>query len=666
MEKNNEAIVHNDLEEILNEEIEYDELMKQVDEVIGSDKPIGEATAEEAAPKECVEQPGEQLADQKVMEQSVEYREAASETPVKSSKKPLWALLIAIVVLTAGYFGLCAYAHSLDTFYPGQAINGVDVSGMTVSQAQTALEEALSAQQVTLTHAETGEVLAALPLMELGYDLEDFAGDAQFWMDTQQDRNFAGKGWAFANFLLGRWPGGSNWPDYDGEERIQTLTKLSGELYQEPVHAAYELGEDVIRITKARDGRTLNVAELTGALLDTGLYSRDWQTDIYFETLPADTFTAQELHDEVYGTMVNASYDPETEMIVPEQIGVDFNVATAQAAINGAEPGHTVDIEATVERPAVTAEVLEEVLFRDVLGEWKTHVSGTAARINNVKLSAATINGYVMNAGDVFSYNEAVGQRTAANGYQAAPAYIRGETVDEIGGGICQTSSTLYYACLLAQVEIVERYPHRYVPAYIPWGMDATVSWGGPDYKFANNSDYPIKIVTEYSKGYLTVKLLGTQTLDTTVKMTNEVVSTTPWVTVYEVDETLAPGTPEKEKTSPYTGYKVKAYRNIYDADGKLISSTLESTNDYKVRNKVIVQAPPVTGTGIPVVTDPVTGEVEVVAPGSGEIPVQPQPETADPDQIVPEQPVPSVGETAAPEQSAEVSTPVEPVVEET
>ena len=630
MEENKEAVVYNDLEDVLKEEIGYEELMRQVDEVIGSDISMENVDAE-GATETCAEQPNEPAVDQKTMEQKTAYREIIPEAPAKGGKKPLWALLIVIVVLTASYLGLCAYADSLNTFYPRQSINGVDVSGMTVPQAQTALEEALFAQQVTLTHAETGEVLTTVPLLELGYDVEDFAGDAQFWMDTQQNRSFLGKGWAFANFLFGRWPGGSNWPDYDRAVQGRTLNKLAAELNEAPIHAAYAFQENGLRITKAKDGRKMNASALANQLRAYDLCGNGYRAEVSFDVLPADTFTAQELHDEIYGTMVNASYDRENEAIQPERVGVDFNVAAAQAAINGAEPGQTVDIEATVERPVVTAEILQEVLFRDVLGEWKTHVSGTAARINNVKLSAATINGYVMNAGDVFSYNEAVGQRTAANGYQAAPAYIRGETVDEIGGGICQTSSTLYYACLLAQVEIVERYPHRYVPAYIPWGMDATVSWGGPDYKFANNTVYPIRIVTEYAKGYLTVKILGTKTLDTTVKMTNEVVSTTPWVTVYEVDETLAPGTPDTQKTSPYTGYKVLAYRNLYDKDGKLISSTLESTNNYKVRNQVIVQAPPVPAASVPVVTDPVTGEVDVV------IPELAQPEESAPEQSAPE-----------------------------
>ena len=183
-----------------------------------------------------------------------------------------------------------------------------------------------------------------------------------------------------------------------------------------------------------------------------------------------------------------------------------------------------------------------------------------------------------MNSGDVFSYNDVVGQRTAARGYQAAPAYVQGETVDEIGGGICQTSSTLYLACLRSNLEITERYAHRYVPAYITAGMDATVSWGGPDYKFTNNSLYPIKIVTIYENNYLTVRILGTNVDGTSVKMTNEHLSTTPYETVYEDDPTLAPGT-EKVKTTPYTGYKYRTYRNVYDANGKLISSTYEAVS---------------------------------------------------------------------------------------
>ena len=294
-------------------------------------------------------------------------------------------------------------------------------------------------------------------------------------------------------------------------------------------------------------------------------------------------------------------------------------------------------ISARIQRPAVTAEELKGVLFRDVLGQCRTHVSGTAARISNVKLSAQIINGLVLNSGETFSYNESVGKRTADRGFKPAPAYVKGETVDEIGGGICQTSSTLYLACLLSNLEITERYAHRYVPAYIAWGMDATVSWGGPDYKFTNNTLYPVKIVTKYEKGYLTVQILGTNVDGTYVKMSNEVLSKTPWETIYQEDPTMAPGSPDVVKVTPYTGYKVNSYQTIYDKDGKVIDSHFEASSNYKVRNKVILQAPaaqPGSGTAeIPAVTPdtppdtPVPMEPTVPAEpaASPNLPVEPE-----------------------------------------
>ena len=118
--------------------------------------------------------------------------------------------------------------------------------------------------------------------------------------------------------------------------------------------------------------------------------------------------------------------------------------------------------------------------------------------------------------------------------------------------------------------------------------------------------------MTEYSGGYLTVKLLGTNADGITAKITNETLSTTPWTTVYEDDPTLPAGT-ETVKTTPYTGYKVRTYRNLYDADGNLISSTYEATSDYKVRNKVILRGPELPETpDVPAVnpgTEPDTGE---------------------------------------------------------
>ena len=499
------------------------------------------------------------------------------------------AVIIA-AVLVAAYLALCAYAGSLDTFYPNRHINGIDVGGLTVSEAQSALETRLPAQTIILVNEER-QLQTTLTVAELGYTAESFAGDAQFWMDAERDTPFLRRGWAYLATLSGHWPGGAHWPDMDEAVLTKTVARLTEVLTEPPADTSGELDGQTLRITKAHDGYAPE--SLRPLLSDIASYSQSGYTiPVTLETLPAQDLTAQQLHDRLHGEMKNASYDAASGSIVPEQFGADFDVAAAQTALDGAVPGETVSVPAVIEEPEVTASDLKMLLFRDVLGEARTHVSGSAGRIGNVKLSAKLINGIVLNSGDTFSYNDSVGKRTEARGFKPAPAYVKGETVDEVGGGICQTSSTLYLACLLGNMEITERYAHRYVPAYIDWGMDATVSWGGPDYKFTNNTLYPVKIVTEYSKGYLTIKLLGTNIDGIRVKMTNEVLSKTPWETVYQEDSTMTPGSPDVVKVTPYTGYKVKTYQTIYDKNGSVIDSHFEAASDYKVRNKVVLQAP--------------------------------------------------------------------------
>ena len=574
------------------------------------------------------------------MENTAMVQKSGGARLKKGGKKPLIVIGIILAVLCAAYLGLCAYAGSLEVFYPNTTINDVDVAGCTVTEAAERLRAELPGRQVEFylplpdetgdgTSAPEGDTLydeapaATVTYRDLGVTENlDYENDAQLVFDLAQVRTgFFTRGWNYLGCLFGSM--GTKGITLEPEEDIfqSQMEQLSGQFSKEPQDTAYTVDENGLQVTLAQNGLAVSPAALTE---DTKLFFSSVISEdpgrIYVadaQILPAKTMTAQAIHDATAGDVKNAGYDAATDSIIPERIGAEFDVTAAQAALDAAAPGETVTLDATVQLPAVTAEELEGVLFRDVLGQCRTHVSGTAARINNVKLSAAACNGVVLNTDDVFSYNATTGQRTTAKGYQAAPAYVQGETVDEVGGGVCQTSSTLYYACLRANLEITERYAHRYVPAYIDWGMDATVSWGGPDYKFTNNTNYPIKIVTSYSGGYLTIKILGTNVDGTSVKMTNEVLSTTPWETVYKDDETLPAGT-EKVTTTPYTGYKVKSYRNVYDADGKLISSTYEATSDYKVRNKVISRGPALPQT-------PASGGAEITEPQE---PVAQEPQT--------------------------------------
>ena len=571
----------------------------------------------------------------------------------KSGKKPLIVIGIILAVLAAAYLGVCAYAGSLDVFYPNTTINEVDVAGCTVAQAAERLRAELPGRQVEFylpspdktgdgASAPEGETLydeapaATVTYRDLGVTEDlDYENDAQTVLDLcQTQRGFFSRGWEYLACLVGAHGARGIAPEPEEDIFQSQMEQLSGQFSKEPQDTAYTVDENGLQVTLAQNGLAVSADALAE---DTKLFFSSVTAEepgrIYVadaQILSAKTMTAQEIYDAVSGDVKNAGYDAATGTITPERIGAEFDVTAAQATLDAAAPGETVTIDAEIQLPAVTAEELQGVLFRDVLGQCRTHVSGTAARINNVKLSAAACNGVVLNTGDVFSYNATTGQRTTAKGYQAAPAYVQGETVDEVGGGVCQTSSTLYYACLRSNLEITERYAHRYVPAYIDWGMDATVSWGGPDYKFTNNTNYPIKIVTSYSGGYLTIKILGTNVDGTSVKMTNEVLSTTPWETVYEDDDTLPAGT-EKVTTTPYTGYKVKSYRNVYDANGKLISSTYEATSDYKVRNKVISRGPALPETpasGGAEITEPQDPATGTTVPDTPDTPAAQEPQT--------------------------------------
>ena len=500
------------------------------------------------------------------------------------------AVLAGAIVLV---YGACCYLAAVSTsFFPHTFLNGVSVSRMTETEAVQAVGSALRGRRVDLTLKGEEQPFTTIPLADLLSDSPVDPADVSA-VYAQQHSGLFSSGWHYFQSLLSRRD--SALPYQWSQRGLDAWAQdAAQQVYRAPEDTTVKISGSSLVITTARDGRQVQRDAVRTLLLslEEAPAADSYSLTAEPEVLPAKALTAREIYDQLHGSMKNAAYDAATGSIIPEQVGADFDVAAVQNALDSAAPGETLALDAEIEQPQVTAETLKAVLFRDVLGETRTQVKGTVGRIGNVKLSAAAINGVVLNSGDVFSYNQTVGKRTEARGYKPAPAYIKGETVDEVGGGICQTSSTLYLACLLSNLKITERYAHRFAPSYISWGMDATVSWGGPDYKFTNDTLYPIKIVTRYDNGWLTVQILGTNATGTHVKMTNRVLSDTPWETIYQEDPAMTPGSPEVVKVTPYTGHKVETYQTIYDRDGNILDSHFEASSNYKVRNKVICRAP--------------------------------------------------------------------------
>lgn len=254
----------------------------------------------------------------------------------------------------------------------------------------------------------------------------------------------------------------------------------------------------------------------------------------------------------------DAHWIENTWEVEEEVVGCTFDIQKALELWEKAKPNQTVEIPLTITEPEVTAESLKSMLFRDKLGAQTSYYTGSNSnRVNNINLAVSKINGTVLLPGETFSYNETVGERTTEAGFLEAGAYLNGEVVQEIGGGICQVSSTTYCATLYAQLQITSRESHYFRVDYLPWGQDATVSWPKPDFKFTNNRDYPIKIVAycDNDARALTVEIWGTDTDGTYIELTHDryVVTDDTWGVVI--------------------GWNVYSWANVYDADGTFLRS---------------------------------------------------------------------------------------------
>ena len=297
------------------------------------------------------------------------------------------------------------------------------------------------------------------------------------------------------------------------------------------------------------------------------------------------------IYQQQYIAPTDAYYDPETNTVIPGTDGYGFDLENAKEQLENAEYGSTVEIKLQPIPPAIGTEDVDGMLFRDVLATFTATASSSKDRNTNLKLACEAINGTVLNPGDVFSYNDTLGERTAAKGYRPAPSYAGNKTVDTLGGGICQVSSTLYHCVVAAELQVVHRKNHGFLPSYMPVGLDATVSWGSIDFVFKNNSGYPVRIEASASGGKTVVSIIGTEVRDYRVELESEILSQEDYTTVYE---TMSADNPEGYKdgdviTTPYTGYEANTYLVKYEiGTDKELSRDLIAHSVYKKRDKVV------------------------------------------------------------------------------
>lgn len=569
-------------------------------------------------------------------------KSSGKRTAKKSRKGTAVAAVAAgAAVVVCAFLGAVLFGYQ--EIYPGVTVDGLEVGKLDREQVLTLLQQEYADRQQALGQVSiivNGEQ-HDLDISNMGaaYNLEQTADNACAY---GRDGNiFHRAGQVAAAFF-----GGADIQaaiDVDPQMVESQMDDVAAQVSQQVEQPSYVLEGDKLVIDRGQSGYEVDKQQLSQLVLERLTQGSNEPIEYTAPVAEPEPVDLQAIHDEVAGEMHNAyldlASDPTGNTIAPSQAGADFDIQQVQALLDSSDQRI---VEAPVEfvAPQITTEDLQSKLFRDTLGSCTTKFNaGLVGRTTNVKLAASHINGTILNPGDVFSYNDVVGPRTYATGFKDATVFANGGAEDGVGGGICQVSSTLYVATLKADMEIVERRNHSLHVTYVPLGQDATVAYGAVDFRFRNNTEYPIKVVAGTSGSSLTVSLVGTQTQNKKVEIVTQTLSSDPFQTIYEDDPSLEPGK-TKTKTGGYPGYKTVSYRVVY-VDGKEVSRTLENNSTYKRVDKVILRGPEKPAEQVP--------EQPVDPPAEKPADPTPQPDPEPPTDPTPADPTPEEPPVEAP-----------------
>ncbi len=517
--------------------------------------------------------------------------------------KIILVILLVLLVLAGGGGAYGAYRVSqLGTNYPNLSVNGIPVGGLTREQTVEALNNGGWEKRITtpLTVTTVGGQSFMVDPLKSGV-LQTTEGIAEMAYNYGREGNIIEN---LISYLRCRFkPTELEHPEQNADRAYlaeciaQNRADMEALLGEAEYVPDYE-GEKLV-LRKGWGQLKLDEDGLTEAIIAA---LQAGKLEITYDRLAVELtepdFDA--IHAELLKEPKDASFTDDGKFnVVDEVVGCRFDVANAKVLWEAAAPAEEVDIPMSVTWPAVTGQQLRDSLFRDLLGTCTTNYwNSTDNRINNVKLASSKIDGTILYPGDVFSYNEVVGQRTVEAGFLPAPAYVDGDVKDEIGGGACQVSSTLYCATLFAFLETVERTNHYFPVHYMQLGTDATVTIpdeGGKvmDVKFRNNRNYPIKIVsysTVDEENYfrdLTFEIWGTLEDDDYMPVVFD--NRNPWGWefsnhIWEIEPAYPdrPGYTIKLVHEQYyfddevgEGIRTLTYRRVYDENGEMVLDEL-------------------------------------------------------------------------------------------
>ncbi len=440
-------------------------------------------------------------------------------------------LSVVLVLVAAGVFFHAVLTDPYDCrIAPGVTIGSLDVGGMKKTEARAALKEALSQS----LYAET--LAVCLPKETVTISPEESGVQVNIRQAVKDAYSHGRKETATVRTL-------SLLPYLEYKEEVlrTKLTDYASRFDTELTAPTWELlGERPNLFTDAFDpaseGQTLilnlglprdhlDVEQVYQQILQAYDDSLSLCAAGAFSIAPEVTPEALPEQPDLSGiskqvnvSPVDDSLDMEKHTFIPGTYGYGFDPVQVQALVDKASWGETLSIPLTPAEPEILG---EEVYFRDVLGSCETRHSSNENRNDNLRLLCKALDGLILQPGEDFSYNAALGERTAEKGYKPAPAYSGKRLTDAIGGGVCQGSTTLYNCVLLADLEVITRVCHGAQVTYVPWGLDAAVNWGTTDFAFRNSANFPIKITAEVADGFVKMQILGTDEKDYYIKMTS-------------------------------------------------------------------------------------------------------------------------------------------------
>lgn len=276
--------------------------------------------------------------------------------------------------------------------------------------------------------------------------------------------------------------------------------------------------------------------------------------------------------------------------IVPSRNGVGPDVESLSRALTTTltDPSsdRTVELRTHRTEPEITTERARKMGIEERIGTYTTTFApGNPPRVNNIHLLGDALDGTLVEPGGVFSFNESAGERTAAKGYEEAPAIVDGKLVPQLGGGVCQVGTTIFNAVFESGLPVVQRRNHSFYISHYPTGRDATVSWGGPDFQFKNDTKNWVLVSVSYSSSSITVSLYGTDPGYGVTAEVGEWRSIRDFPTERIKDKTMLEGS--KVVEDPGVKGRSITVRRIVEKDGKVVrTDTFVST--YRPKAEVV------------------------------------------------------------------------------